>query len=516
MAEPLDVAIVGGGVAGLYCAFSLVERGAPVPGGDGPPRVALLECSERLGGRIRTQAPPDAPHLRAEVGGMRFYDSQTLLAGLVGRLGLTSVPFHRAVMNDEHDLFYLRGTRFTLADLLAGSDAVPYALADDERGVPVSALVRRAIERAIPDYLSISSTERRARESVPTPEGPALYERSLESLLSAALTDEAVALVRDGGGYREQLDPEVSAALVLQVGDSVGGQRTIQGGMQGLTDALVTAVEDRVDLRTETTVRGVEEGPDGLLSLRCERGGASEVVEARHVVLALPRHALDALDRASGPLAAPVLGEAIDGTVPVEAVKVYLGFAEPWWEPLGIASGKSVTDLPMHQCLYFGVEGEAPGARPEDRHALLVATYADAEDVRYWRALARRGDAFEGGFTPPKGLEASDVLVGDVRRQLGEVHGIEVPTPEWAIFVDWGVEPFGAGWHYWRTGTLSERMIPAVRRPSSVHPLYVCGEAFSGRQGWIQGALQTTEHVLRDHLGQPGPRWLAPDADLGP
>jgi monoamine oxidase len=285
--------------------------------------------------------------------------------------------------------------------------------------------------------------------------------------------------------------------------------------MQGLTDALHERLEGRAPVWTGAELRSVEEGASGL-RLVVDRAGAAEELEARHVVLALPRRALELLPRDAGPLAAPALREAIEGTVAVEAVKVYLGFAEPWWEELGITSGKSVTDLPMHQCLYFGIEEEAPGGTPGDRHALMVATYADAGDVAYWRALAREGGTYAGRVPPPAGLEASEPMIRDVRRQLGEVHGMAVPEPEWAIFVDWGVDPFGAGWHYWRTGASSERIIPAVRRPSPALPLYVCGEAFSARQGWIQGALQTAEHVLRDHLGQPAPEWLDPAADLGP
>jgi hypothetical protein len=35
-------------------------------------------------------------------------------------------------------------------------------------------------------------------------------------------------------------------------------------------------------------------------------------------------------------------------------------------------------------------------------------------------------------------------------------------------------------------------------------------------QGWAEGALQTAEHVLQDHLGLPRPTWLPADAWLGP
>jgi len=51
-------AIVGDGVSGLYSAWRLMEA---MPGS----RIALFEGSERLGSRLLSLTPPDAPHLRA-------------------------------------------------------------------------------------------------------------------------------------------------------------------------------------------------------------------------------------------------------------------------------------------------------------------------------------------------------------------------------------------------------------------------------------------------------------------
>lgn len=49
-AEPLRVAIVGGGITGLAAAFSLEQRA-----GQRPVEITLLEASERLGGKLRSE-----------------------------------------------------------------------------------------------------------------------------------------------------------------------------------------------------------------------------------------------------------------------------------------------------------------------------------------------------------------------------------------------------------------------------------------------------------------------------
>jgi hypothetical protein len=36
-------------------------------------------------------------------------------------------------------------------------------------------------------------------------------------------------------------------------------------------------------------------------------------------------------------------------------------------------------------------------------------------------------------------------------------------------------------------------------------PVYICGEAYSHQQGWVEGALATTESMLQKHLGLAPP-----------
>ena len=47
-----------------------------------------------------------------------------------------------------------------------------------------------------------------------------------------------------------------------------------------------------------------------------------------------------------------------------------------------------------------------------------------------------------------------------------------------------------------------------MRHPSKEHPVYICGEAWSHQQGWVEGALETTDDVLENVLGLPRPDWL--------
>ena len=152
-----DVAIVGGGVSGAYCAWRLAQPDAAASailrssGVAGVPKVALFEASDRIGGRLWSFEPPGMPHLRAELGGMRIPTNQRLVVSLVERLGIETIPFP---MGDTHNLRYLRGRRLTVADL-GNPEVVPYDLPPELRGQTPDDIVIQTIERYIPHARSL-------------------------------------------------------------------------------------------------------------------------------------------------------------------------------------------------------------------------------------------------------------------------------------------------------------------------------------------------------------------------
>src|ERR1700675_1753650 len=86
-----DIAIVGGGVSGIYCGWRLLTA---KPGNSGPLKgwarengklkVAVFEGSDRIGGRLLSARPPGfTGSTTCEIGGMRYVSSQTLVRSLV-------------------------------------------------------------------------------------------------------------------------------------------------------------------------------------------------------------------------------------------------------------------------------------------------------------------------------------------------------------------------------------------------------------------------------------------------
>lgn len=120
----LDVAVIGGGLSGSYAAWRLRDT---------QQRVALLETSDRIGGRLYTWRPFDQVHVHGELGAMFYLPQQhPLLNHTIHALKLTPVAFHPP--NQDPPMLYLRGQSLTLRDLnLEVQRTLPYHLKSDER-----------------------------------------------------------------------------------------------------------------------------------------------------------------------------------------------------------------------------------------------------------------------------------------------------------------------------------------------------------------------------------------------
>jgi monoamine oxidase len=221
------------------------------------------------------------------------------------------------------------------------------------------------------------------------------------------------------------------------------------------------------------------------------------------------------------------LHRTLNTVIKQAGMKLFLGFEYPWWKALGLQAGRLITDVPLRQVYYFGCEQDAIGGEPGNTNALLMASYNDLQTVPFWKGFEK--DPIFRGHVPgsaaqadlpsvlPQHHPATTSMVNMAHLLLQEIHGMRtIPAPYTALFHDWSEDPFGAGWHAWKAGVDYRETMKRIRRPVDDWPVYVCGEAYSVNQGWVEGALQTAELMLQEHFGLSRPGWLSGDYWLGP
>jgi flavin-dependent amine oxidoreductase len=151
---------------------------------------------------------------------------------------------------------------------------------------------------------------------------------------------------------------------------------------------------------------------------------------------------------------------------------------------------------------------------------VLLATYADTRAAQYWSGQAQVSPSAVLHETESKVLLAGPGNLTDaINRQLGTLLQAKNPLPQpLAVgYMDWTADPFGGGWHEWSPGVDVTTAIPYMRQPIANAPVYICGEAYSWFQSWIEGALMSAERLLQDHFQMPWPAdWLPQNYDLGP
>jgi monoamine oxidase len=557
-----DIAIVGGGVGGIYCGWRLTTskpgESATLKnwaGRHGRPRVAVFEGSDRMGGRLLSARPPSfSDTTTCEIGGMRYVSSQTLVRSLVeNRLKLAHYP---QVVDQPDNVVYVRGKQLRFSQIQSPG-ALPYNLewaeAQFVSANDPSGLLGWGIAKLLPGVSQFTGNalQQYLREAVV--DGTPLYQHGFWNLLARALSPEAYLLARSLVGYdclgsnanavdliAEYFDftPGVTYSLLNQGYDSVPWtlQRQFEDAGGEVIQGAWLAGFDKTTLGDGTT--GV--------TLRFADGRSS--VTARAIILAMPRRSLELL-RQEGPVLdpsqAPHVPEMLASVRPIPLYKLFVAYEYPWWTAVGVKQGRSLSDTPVRQLYYWPVD---PSAKvPSATGNALLMAYDDATNVDFWAGLSgakirnMHNPAGLRSFRPTapalrmfdrqpltdeagpgdeftKRLRrnwqehpAPHEAVMEMHRQLKHMHNIQyAPKPYDAAFMDWSVDPYGGGVHFWERGYRSWEVLHQMTQPVADFPCYICGEAYSTNQTWVEGALQTAEIVLQKHLGLNKPSWITP------
>ena len=523
---------MGGGVSGAYCAWRLqhhLKEG----------RIALFEYSDRIGGRLYTVTMPGLPHVKAEVGGMRYIPSQHIMvASLVDHLKLKTKDFPMGApppVGSNCNLFYLRGKHLRLHEL-ADPAKVPYNLAWNERGLGPTNLQVQVMNTIYPGMAGLSLCDTMKVQAF----GKPLWKWGFWDLMFKALSNEGYQFMKDAGGYDANV---ANANAVTQLPATEYSDETKFLTLADGYDQLPIQLADRfnrhmpgglpegermvMNHRLAEIVIGSGEYPYTLLfeptvtvSNQTKRieNAAPVTVRAKKVILAMPRRSLELVK--STFFDDPWLKVNIPSVLIQSAFKLFLAYESPWWRALGLVAGRSVTDLPIRQTYYFGTECEQEDGLPF-MNSLLMASYNDISTVPFWKGLelgapyqGYRPSCLEPGVTevvPRMEFPATDIMVEVANKQVAAVHALpELPMPYSAVYHTWNEDPYGGGWHEWKANYRLDEVMCRMRKPVADLDIHIVGEAYSYGQGWVEGALDTAESMLEDFFGLKRPHWLVP------
>ena len=562
----IDVAIIGGGVSGLYSAFRLLG-GEFESGNNAPDSVHMFEMSERIGGRLESMRLPKSGVI-GELGGMRYMTSHEIVTALVDQVLEIPKKEFPLGMDDRH-FVYLRGQRFRADAWKKAQDndtifQTRYELADDLVGFSPDQLLNKVVYDVLcnddwvrenygecltrsGDYDFQIAIDRkqwnvikpRMRYCFPgSPyDGMRVNDMGFWNLIKDRVGNQGYEFIAAGGGYYSNtINWNAAEAFPYMIGDFTVSKAfmTLADGYDQLAMALAQEFlkDERGELwignRLCTFSRNNDSDRRYKLTFFNEKQQREWFAYADNIILAMPRRSIELLDQHDFYFDIDTridLQRNIDAVSKEPSFKLLMGFERPWWHDLtGAHAGESITDLPMRQCYYFGVDSD-------NHHSLFLASYNDMRTVPFWTVLASQKNnvkkyqpsttrlVSQEELDPWHDDQAPQVLVDEALGQVRELHGCDadaIPAPYITYFKDWSEDPYGGGYHAWRACVDVEETMRYMRCPDENEAVYICGEAYSDQQGWVEGAFCVAEHMLQDWFGMAWPsKWLRKDYYLG-
>lgn len=267
------VVVIGGGIAGLSCAYELVRHGHD---------ATVLEASGRTGGHVRTFHDAFADGLYADVGAEHFYyPGYTDYWRYVQEFNLTPIPYPRR----DNMVRYLKGERFTEDDL--HSRNVLNRLGFSQREIDF--LAQRSWAE-LPLLYTQKYVDEVRDEANP-------FENRLREL---DLLSVAEVLKREGasaaaigffGGSGNALQSVWAAAVKKLRGTDLESKKLfrLKGGNQLMTDSFAARLGSRVHLGCP--VSRVEHSPSGV-TVTFREFGEERKLSADHLVCCISAVAL--------------------------------------------------------------------------------------------------------------------------------------------------------------------------------------------------------------------------------
>jgi monoamine oxidase len=448
------VAIVGGGLAGLTCAYRLKQAGVV---------ATVYEGNTRLGGRCWTLRGEFDEGQIAEHGGELIDQSHKEIRQLAQQLGLNLDNLLAAEQNGTEPFYYFDGARQTFAEttdavkqvwqvMHADLSAASYPTTFDNFTAAGSAL----------DHMSILDW---INSRV-----PGGHASPLGQLLDVAYNIE----------YGAEIADQSALNLLYLLGYSGQGQFRIfgpsnekyhvRGGNDQITDRLAQGVNGQIE--TDAALSAIVRNSDGRYTLTFGSGRARRSVTADQVVLALPFSKLREVDYSKAGFVEPKTLAIKEMPIGANA-KVHLQFSNRHWRTLG-NNGDSYADT--------GYQDTWEVTRAQGGSSGILVNYTGGDTTRSQSGLS--ADQAARRFL----TQVEPVLPGLARKWNGKATLDYWPSNVWSR----------GAYSYWRVGQYTRFAGSEYLRSNNCH---FCGEHTSiDSQGYLNGAVETGQRAAADVL----------------
>ena len=283
-----------------------------------------------------------------------------------------------------------------------------------------------------------------------------LRKKTLLQFIKKEFSNSIANLIVNSYGYYSELNI-MNAYDAIKLYKSMQSEQfyILNGGLSQLIDKIVSAcVKNGVEFNTNTKVTTVNLEKDNI-TVTANRKKYS----AKNVVLAIPKYGLEKINIIGGKIPKSLINSI--ECEPLE--RIYCVYPKQHGHVWFNGIGKITTNNKLRYIIPI-----------DESKGIIMISYTDSKFTSTWKKH--------------KDNKLYELLAIELRQIFPNK---DIPKP---LFIKSHYWKCGCG--YWKPKNNSEVISQKMIKPIKNHNLYVCGENYSQKQAWIEGALETSEHVI--------------------
>tara|TARA_B100000214_G_scaffold375188_2_gene360507 strand:- start:1072 stop:2367 length:1296 start_codon:yes stop_codon:yes gene_type:complete len=265
---------------------------------------------------------------------------------------------------------------------------------------------------------------------------------------------ETACFIKDTFGYdSELLDLNAYSALEMFKNDFLKDNEyyVLGHGLSQVINKLEEEINkcDTIIIKKECTVLEVDKE-----SITVDNG---DKFYFNHLILTIPPTKLTTIDYFKE-------NKLLTTVKPIQLLRIYAQYPteDLWFKDIQ----RTTTDNILRQIIPIDYE-----------KGLIMISYTDGKNASMWKSYKDIGDSF---------------LIKALHKEISTLFDIVPPKPKMISVHYWE-----NGVHMWDVGSNLNKLYPCIIKPNLEEEIYIGGEAYSKKQGWIEGSLETAYDILK-------------------
>ena len=272
--------------------------------------------------------------------------------------------------------------------------------------------------------------------------------------LMAIYDSETVNFIKDSFGYdSEILELNAHAAMKMYNKDlfSDDDYYVLDGGLSQIIEKMESELKlkENVFIKRKTKVVDIDKG-----KLKVDNG---DKYNYEKLILTIPSEKLKKIDHFEEDV-------SFDSVKSINLLRIYAKYPTKnlWFKGMK----RTITDNYIRNIIPINEEA-----------GLIMISYTDGIYAEMWDRYNQISEKF---------------LITMLHKEINSMFGIDPPKPEFLSTHYWE-----NGIHLWKPGFDMDEEYDKMLKPYNDQEIYIFGESFSKKQGWIEGTLETCHDVLK-------------------